>query len=79
MRMIPVLLVSLAVTSCGTAGEPLWLATIADRADPCQRPPQPSWCGASAGVRVYQHDWVTGGIVSTWTTPQRLNDKYRYD
>ena len=36
---------------CGTYGEPLLLARMYNSADPCQRSPQPSFCGAGGAGR----------------------------
>jgi hypothetical protein len=61
MRIL-IILVTLAISGCGAYGEPLLLARMADRADPCQRPlnQKPTWCGASDGVYSVTRDWSTG-------------------
>lgn len=66
MKMLLALAVTLVLTGCGAYGEPLWLARIADAQDPCQRPNKPSFCGAASGKTVYQRDWRTGNITSTY-------------
>ena len=65
---ILIVALTLSLTGCGTYGEPLLLARMFDRNDPCQREPSPQWCGASAGVTVYQRNYYTGGIISTYKT-----------
>jgi len=52
MMRTAILILSLAVSGCGTYGEPLFLARMYDSADPCQRQPMPSWCGAASGRTV---------------------------
>jgi hypothetical protein len=58
---ILILLVAVALTGCGTNGEPLLLARFYDAQDPCQLQNirgatiddkiknMPSWCGVSSG------------------------------
>ena len=51
MKNILLILITASLTGCGTYGEPLFLAAMYDRADPCQRQNNggnyPSFCGAS--------------------------------
>jgi len=69
MRIIVIALLAVSMTGCGTYGEPLWLARIADANDPCQTQnrsaayQRPSFCGASAGPRYYTRDYRTGRII----------------
>jgi hypothetical protein len=68
MKTVIALITALTLTGCGTYGEPLLLAQMFDRNDPCQRSPMPQWCGASAGVTVYERNYYTGRIISTYKT-----------
>lgn len=51
MKYLAIIL-ALALTGCGSMGEPLFLAAIYDRADGCQRQNNhgnyPSYCGAGS-------------------------------
>lgn len=69
MKTLLALLATLAVTGCGTYGEPLLLAKMFDSADPCQKNPYISYCGAAQGPTVYQRSYRTNRIISTY----RLN------
>lgn len=56
MKTIATLAVAVILSGCGTYGEPLLLARIYDRNDPCQSQnyniKPPSFCGASSGRTV---------------------------
>lgn len=54
MKYLAMILAALAVTGCGTYGEPLLLSRMYDRADPCQSKNwpngiEPRFCGGQSG------------------------------